>query len=64
MSDRMKDVLDDIQKKYGETLRDLANCISCAKCKKKVCGEKFNLGPKYNSFEGCEQCAKEGKEDV
>ena len=55
------DKVDSILKELSEVFDRLANCIRCPKCGTDVCGEKFNLGEKYSSFEGCKKCADEEK---
>lgn len=52
---QIKQFLDD----NADLFRDLADCIVCPACRKKTRKPFYNLGPKFNSFEGCKKCAEE-----
>lgn len=42
-----------------DLLEALEDSIRCPRCEEMVRGDKFNLGSKYNSFEGCKNCYEE-----
>lgn len=52
-----------ILKKYKIIFDSLAYHIRCPACEKFVSPPFYNLGPKYNSFEGCKDCYEQNTRD-
>jgi hypothetical protein len=54
-------LIDALIERHSDTLQYIANTISCAKCRKHVQKPFYNLGKRYNWFEGCKKCSEEEK---
>lgn len=56
-----KDLVQELLDMHRKTLDALAHNVRCPRCKQffnaKLEGA-FNLGPAYNSFEGCKACSE------
>lgn len=55
-------LMDKFLEEYSDLFDSLSNNIRCPRCKQFVSGKFYNLGPDYNSFEGCKDCYEKTKE--